>query len=254
MALTDIQMQAIEDAEDIDTGVDTRTKEEMLAEQMSDLQSVGKTVKEEGPMFIAESTPGVGEAIAMKRTSDALDEGDYVGAGIEATAGVLGLVPIIGDAASKGLRQVAQSVRKGYNPEDPASRVFHLTKKDFDAADVVGKGTNDIGFHVGTAAQATSRGSTNIEYDKDKQLLKFLSDDPADADLLAKAPRVTVGGDTYYMLPDVMRSGMDEKLWKDIILEAHRARRVGLNTINKQEDRVEWFNTLKQTANKNGFS
>ena len=300
MALTEAQMQAMQDAEDIDTGVDTRTKEEMLAEQMSDLQSVGKAVKEEGPMFIAESTPGVGEAIAMKRTSDALDEGDYVGAGIEATAGVLGLVPVIGDAASKGLRQVAQSVRKGYNPEDPASRVFHLTKKDFDAADVVGKGTNDIGFHVGTAAQATSRGSTNIKYDKelaeqmvkderilpmvlkntlkpariidvgsfkepknwianlsvsnkDKQLLKFLSDDPADADLLGKAPRVTVGGDTYFMLPDAMRSGIDEKLWKDIILEAHRARRVGLDTINKQEDRVEWFNTLKQTANKNGY-
>jgi len=300
MALTDIQMQAIQDAEDIDTGVDTRTKEEMLAEQMSNLKSAGKFLKEEAPMFIAESTPGLGEAIAIKRTSDAIDEEDYVGAGIEATAGVLGMVPIIGDAAGKTLRTATKSTRKGYNPEDPASRVFHLTKTDFDSADVVGKGTNDIGFHVGTAAQATSRGSSNVKYDKDlaeqmvkderilpmvlknklkpariidvgsfkepknwianlsvakndKQLIKFLLDEPADADLLAKAPRVTVGGDTYYMLPDVMRSGMDEKLWKDIILEAHRARRVGLNTINKQEDRVEWFNTLKQTANKNGY-
>ena len=300
MALTDIQMQAIQDAEDIDTGVDTRTKEEMLAEQMSNLKSAGKFLKEETPMFIAESTPGLGEAIAIKRTSDAIDEEDYVGAGIEATAGVLGMVPIIGDAAGKTLRTATKSTRKGYNPEDPASRVFHLTKTDFDSADVVGKGTNDIGFHVGTAAQATSRGSSNVKYDKDlaeqmvkderilpmvlknklkpariidvgsfkepknwianlsvakndKQLIKFLLDEPADADLLAKAPRVTVGGDTYYMLPDVMRSGMDEKLWKDIILEAHRARRVGLNTINKQEDRVEWFNTLKQTANKNGY-
>ena len=293
-------MQAIQDAEDIDTGVDTRTKEEMLAEQMSDLKSAGKFLKEEAPMFIAESTPGLGEAIAIKRTSDAIDEEDYVGAGIEATAGVLGMVPIIGDAAGKTLRTTTKSLRKGYNPEDPKSRVFHLTKKDFDAADVVGKGTNDIGFHVGTAAQATSRGSTNINYDKDlaeqmvkderilpmvlkntlkpariidvgsfkepknwianlsvakkdKQLIKFLLDDPADADLLAKAPRVTVGGDTYYMLPDAMRSGIDEKLWKDIIVEAHEARRVGLDTINKQEDRVEWFNTLKQTANKNGY-
>ena len=50
-----------------------------------------------------------------------------------------------------------------------------------------------------------------------------------------------------------MRSGVDENLWKDIILEAHRARRLGLDTINKQSDRVEWFNTLKQTANKNGY-
>jgi len=195
---------------------------------------------------------------------------------------------------------VTKSTRKGYNPEDPASRVFHLTKTDFDAADVVGKGTNDIGFHVGTAAQANARGSTGIKYDKelaekmvekervlpmvlkqtlkpariidvgsfkepknwisnlsvakkDKQLINFLLGDSADADLLAKAPRVTVGGDTYFMLPDVMRSGVDENLWKDIILEAHRARRLGLDTINKQSDRVEWFNTLKQTANKNGY-
>lgn len=193
-----------------------------------------------------------------------------------------------------------KSTRKGYNPEDPASRVFHLTKTDFDAADVVGKGTNDIGFHVGTAAQANARGSTGVKYDKelaekmvekervlpmvlkqtlkpariidvgsfkepknwisnlsvakkDKQLINFLLGDSADADLLAKAPRVTVGGDTYFMLPDVMRSGVDENLWKDIILEAHRARRLGLDTINKQSDRVEWFNTLKQTANKNGY-
>jgi hypothetical protein len=252
-------------------------------------------------MFAAESIPGVGEAMAVKRTSDALDEGDYVGAGIEATAGTLGMVPIIGDAASKGLRQVAKSVRKGYNPEDPASRVFHLTKKDYDVADVVGSGINaDIGFHVGTAAQATARGSTNIKYDKelaeemvkgerilplvlkenlkparipdvssfkepmrwigdmsvaksDRQRRKFLLGDPSDAALLKKAPRVTVGGDTYFMLPDVMRIGMDEKLWKDIILQAHRAKRIGLDTVTNQADRVEWFNTLKQTANKHGY-
>ena len=300
MATTEAQMQAIKEAEDIDSGVDTRTKEEMLAEQMADLKSIRKTIKEEGPMFIAESTPGVGEAIAAKRTSDAIDEGDYVGAAIEGTAGALGLVPIIGDAASKGLRKAAKAVRKGYNPEDPASRVFHLTKKDFDTADVIGSGTSDIGFHVGTAAQANARGSTNIKYDKDlaeqmvkderilpmvlkenlkparipdvssfkepmrwignmsvaksdRQRIELLLGDPADAYLLAKAPRVTVGGDTYSMLPDVMRMGMDEKLWKDLILQAHKAKRIGLDTINNQKDRVEWFNTLKQTANKHGY-
>ena len=42
MALTDIQMQAIQDAEDIDTGVDTRTKEERVKEQMSAIKSIGK--------------------------------------------------------------------------------------------------------------------------------------------------------------------------------------------------------------------
>ena len=33
-------------------------------------------------MFGAEFIPGVGEALAIKRTSDALDKKDYIGAGI----------------------------------------------------------------------------------------------------------------------------------------------------------------------------
>ena len=42
-----------------------------------------------------------------------------------------------------------------------------LTKKDFDVADVIRSGTDDIGFHVGTAAQATARGSTGKPYDRE---------------------------------------------------------------------------------------
>ena len=63
-------------------------------------------------MFGAEMLPGVGEALALKRTSDALDEKDYVGAGIEATAGLLGLVPGVGDAAGKALRATTRKLRK----------------------------------------------------------------------------------------------------------------------------------------------
>ena len=62
-------------------------------------------------MFGAEMLPGVGEALALKRTSDALDEKDYVGAGIEATAGLLGLVPGVGDAAGKAFRASANALR-----------------------------------------------------------------------------------------------------------------------------------------------
>ena len=263
---------------------ETRTEEEIKADRKT----------------LAENVPILGEAILAKEIAEDVKDENYLSAGLNTAALVVGVIPGVGKVASKPIRAIAKSTRKGYNPEDPASRVFHLTKTDFDAADVVGKGTNDIGFHVGTAAQANARGSTGIKYDKelaekmvekervlpmvlkqtlkpariidvgsfkepknwisnlsvakkDKQLINFLLGDSADADLLAKAPRVTVGGDTYFMLPDVMRSGVDENLWKDIILEAHRARRLGLDTINKQSDRVEWFNTLKQTANKNGY-
>ena len=442
--------------------------EEMYGIEGIDLPNI--TAKDVG-MFVAESTPIVGEAIALKRTSDALDEGDYVGAGIEATAGLLGLVPGVGDAAGKALRATTRKLRKdaklkidnpgfdevyqetyaetkqrasdkvkneaiqagqtdtyeanigtsggvtgyansvtfnpnelknlpgamgeekfrssgkkldrlkqsiaerGYNPEDnnilihvredgqpfivegnhrlaealesgretitadvrylrgaeekagpldprnifpdqmvdeaPAprmgydpnnesSRVFHLTKADFDTADVIGSGTSDIGFHVGTAQQATARGSTQTNYDpelaeqmvkgerilpmvlkadlkparivdmsnfkvpgswlanlsvasSDLQRIKILKGDESDAALFAKAPKVKVDGETYTMLPDAMRAGMDEGLWRDIVLEAHGAKRRGLDTINSQEDRIAWFNTLKKTANKNGY-
>ena len=63
-------------------------------------------------LFGAEFIPGVGEALAIKRTSDALDKGDYIGAGIEATAGLLGLVPGVGDLAGKGLRTASKAFRK----------------------------------------------------------------------------------------------------------------------------------------------
>jgi len=63
-------------------------------------------------MFGAEMLPGVGEAMAVKRTSDALDEKDYLGAGIEATAGLLGIIPGVGDAAGKTLRATTKGLRK----------------------------------------------------------------------------------------------------------------------------------------------
>ena len=62
--------------------------------------------------FGAEFIPGVGEAMAVKRVSDAIDEKDYVGAGIETAAGALGLIPVVGDMAGKGLRVATKSFRK----------------------------------------------------------------------------------------------------------------------------------------------
>ena len=201
----------------------------------------------------------------------------------------------------------APAPRMGYDPSNTNSRVFHLTDADYDEINVVGSGTQDIGFHVGTAEQASARGSVppsvarmetpsvrenylesaageriipmvlksdlkparivdmssfaepknwlgNLAVAKtDRQRIQFLLGDQADADLLAKAPKVEVDGEFYFMLPDVMRTGMDENLWKDLITESHKAKRAGLDTKASQEDRIAWFNTLKQTANKNGY-
>ena len=109
MALTDAQMQAIQEAKDIDTGVDSRSRKEMLAEQMSDLKTIGKVSGE----LAVESIPGVSEEISMQNIQDALARGDKVGAGIETAALGLGALPLIGDVAAKGLRKFNKT-RKAY--------------------------------------------------------------------------------------------------------------------------------------------
>jgi len=104
---------------------------EYLDKQMKDLGVEPK--KEDTPtlkdaaMFGAEFIPGVGEALAIKRTSDALDQKDYVGAGIEATAGLLGVIPGVGDLAGKSLRAATKSFRKA--DVDEAEKLIADPKK-----------------------------------------------------------------------------------------------------------------------------
>jgi len=56
--------------------------------------------------FALESLPVVGEAIAIKDTAEALQEGDYLGAGLNAAAGIVGIVPVVGDAAGKAIKRL----------------------------------------------------------------------------------------------------------------------------------------------------
>ena len=109
MAVTDAQMQAMQDAKDIDTGVDTRSKEDMLAQQMDAFKTIGKV----GGELAVESIPGVSEEISMQNIQDALARGDKAGAGIEAGAMALGVVPLVGDAAAKLVRASTKKYRQG---------------------------------------------------------------------------------------------------------------------------------------------
>ena len=59
-----------------------------------------------------ESLPIVGETAAIKRASTAFKEGDYLGTGIEAAAGVLGVVPLFGDLAGKSVRSLFNKIKK----------------------------------------------------------------------------------------------------------------------------------------------
>jgi len=91
-------------SEQMDTIQDPAVKQDTDKTTLDKLKDVAK--------FGAEFIPGVGEAMAVKRVSDAMDEKDYVGAGIETAAGALGLLPIVGDVAGKGLRVATKKFRK----------------------------------------------------------------------------------------------------------------------------------------------
>ena len=102
MVTTEAQMQAIQEAEDIDAGVDTRTKKEMVDDQMAAFSATAKTA--------AEVAPVIGDAIAVYNLPSDLrkayelvqqgyTEGDIkdigLGAGL-AGLSALGVVPVLG--------------------------------------------------------------------------------------------------------------------------------------------------------------
>ena len=113
MVTTEAQMQAIQEAEDIDAGVDTRTKKEMVDDQMAAFSATAKTA--------AEVAPVIGDAIAVydlpsdmrqayELVQQGFSEGDIkdigLGAGL-AGLSALGVVPVLGTGAKiakKGLR------------------------------------------------------------------------------------------------------------------------------------------------------
>ena len=97
---------AIQESRDIETGADTRTKQEMLSDQMAGLGVVGKTA--------VESVPGVGEAIVAKEVAEDASSGDYLSAGIGTAALGMGFLPA-GDILNKPLRAAAKKFRKQDN-------------------------------------------------------------------------------------------------------------------------------------------
>ena len=113
MALNEQMQQMIQ--QDIQDA-ETRPKEEILKEQMEGLKTVGRTARD----IAVESIPGVSESLAEKRIDEAMQRGDTTGAMIEGAAGLMGAVPMVGDAAAKGLRAVAaplKKTRKAYKDE-----------------------------------------------------------------------------------------------------------------------------------------
>ena len=161
-------------SEQMDTIQDPAVKQDTDKTTLDKLKDVAK--------FGAEFIPGVGEAMAVKRVSDALDEKDYVGAGIETAAGALGLIPVVGDMAGKGLRKVFS--RKEIEDASPSWFKETEVSKDIKPED----------------SQKTQITTTTSTYKKSKEILpegKTL-DFGAGKGVGAKE----VGSDTYEPFPD----------------------------------------------------
>jgi GNAT superfamily N-acetyltransferase len=60
----------------------------------------------------ADFVPGLGDAVGSEEAGRAFNAGDYLGAAVGAGGVVLGAVPVVGDAAAKGLRGLGLSLEK----------------------------------------------------------------------------------------------------------------------------------------------
>jgi len=265
-------------------------------QKMLEAEKTKKGLKEIGDIA-TDFIPGVSEAKDITSLGKNLKKGDYIGAGIDATALTLGAVPVLGDIARRGFKTLVKG-RFDYMGDD----VFHSTTKDFKEFGFVSKNNEaDIGFHVGTKNQAKSRiidpetGEVNVNHKLGARTipLKLLTDlkparipdissfkepstwlrelavspneiesmglfrvmksTPEGKRALEKSPKLKIGDTVYYMNPDAMELGMDKNLWKDLVLEATRAKRLKLDTTNNFQDRKEWFEAIKRAAKKNNY-
>lgn len=65
-----------------------------------------------GMMFASEFAPGVGEAQDTARAMDSYREGNYLDAGLNATAAAVGVIPVAGDLAARGVRSFRDYARE----------------------------------------------------------------------------------------------------------------------------------------------
>lgn len=93
-----------------------------------------------------EMAPGVGEAVGVTDTRQAIRSGDYGTAAMLGGATALGMVPVIGDAASRAIRegldmsQAARMQRAREQGFDVDNILYHGTDQEFNQFNVEGRG------------------------------------------------------------------------------------------------------------------
>jgi hypothetical protein len=100
----------------------------------------------ENSEFGADFVPGIGEALGADDTARDYAAGNYLGAGINAGATALGVVPVVGDVAGKGIR------------------AFHGSPHDFDRFDLSKIGTGEGAQAYGHGLYFAEEGAVAGQY------------------------------------------------------------------------------------------
>ena len=90
----------------------------LLSPDEEDTTFFGPRVREAVPTIlntVADFTPIVGDIKGGVETVQAFNEGDYVGASVNAVATALGIIPVVGDIAGKTLKAGARKLREADN-------------------------------------------------------------------------------------------------------------------------------------------
>ena len=124
--------------------LDTQTEKAMGLRGFAE-EKVGKLAT-----GIADFIPGVGEVLAAGDVVESAKKGDIVGTAVNTAALALGIVPVVGDIAGKGLKAGLKASREGVSPL--RSLFNKLPKKDKDALPSQPNETGLYGYH-GTARE-----------------------------------------------------------------------------------------------------
>jgi len=86
--------------------------------------------------FAVDAVPLIGDAVGVQDTMEAYNRGDMVDTGVNALAAALGVVPVLGDVAGKGVKKVVSSLRDIGGDIPVVSKQTSLMKRPNDFAGV----------------------------------------------------------------------------------------------------------------------
>jgi hypothetical protein len=112
-------------------------------------------------MVGADFMPGVGETIGLEEVGRAYGAGDHFGAALGTGGLLLGMVPVVGDAAGKGAGKAAKGAKRQLDAEEEAERAAYLAEFR-EPVSYHGTGTSFSGFDPSRSGEATGAATARM--------------------------------------------------------------------------------------------